>query len=175
LGGQLVQLIDQVIGGDGAFDQPAQAFAGVLVNDGHNLDRAPVGGGIELKVHRPHPIGRIGNSDPGRGAGADALATPARRHPQALLAPQSLQAFVVDIPAVGAGGMVGPAKPPAGMLFGPQAQPRPQSGVRVTQRLAGPAVTLGGAVLPGGPAGEPFTDPQDPLEVVYGRPPAFRA
>jgi hypothetical protein len=80
--------------------------------------------GVELKVHRPHPIRRIGNRDPGHGADARTFATLARRHPQALLAPQSLKAFVVDIPAVGAGGMVGAAKPPAGMLFGPQAQPR---------------------------------------------------
>ena len=120
LGGQPIQLIDQVIGGDGALDQPAQAFAGVLINDGHDLDRAPVGGGVELKVHRPHPIGRIGNHDLGRGAGARTFAAAALRHPQTLLAPQSLKAFVVDIPAVGAGGVVGAAKPPAGMLFGPE-------------------------------------------------------
>jgi hypothetical protein len=56
-----------------------------------------------LKVHRPHPIRRIGNRGLGRGAGADAFAATALRHPQALLAPQSLEAFVVDIPAVGAG------------------------------------------------------------------------
>jgi hypothetical protein len=36
-------------------------------------------------------------------------------------------------------------------------------------------VSLGCSVLPGHPAGEPFTDPQDPLEVTNGRPPAFRA
>jgi hypothetical protein len=36
-------------------------------------------------------------------------------------------------------------------------------------------VSLGGAVLPGNPAGEPFTDPQRSLELVHGSPPAFRA
>ena len=82
---------------------------------------------------------------------------------------------MVDIPAVGAGGMVGAPKPPAGMLFGPQAQPRPQSGVRVTRRMAGPAVTLGGAVLPGDPAGEPLTDLHHPHQVVHGGSPAVRA
>jgi hypothetical protein len=87
LGRQPVQLIDQDIGGDGAFNQPAQAFAGVLINDRHDLDRAPVGGGVELKVHCPHPIRRIGNHDPGRGAGAEAFAAAALRHPQALFAP----------------------------------------------------------------------------------------
>jgi len=34
---------------------------------------------------------------------------------------------------------------------------------------------LGCAVLPGHPAGQPLTDPQHPLQVVNGRPPAFRA
>ncbi len=173
--GQPVELIDQNIGGDAAFNQPAQAFPSVLINDRHDLDRAPVGGGVELKVHRPHPIGRIGNHDLGRGAGAEAFAAAALRHPQTLLAPQSLQAFVVDIPAVGAGAVIGAAKPPAGMLFGPQAQPRPQSSIRVARRLAGRAVTLGGAVLPGDPAGEPLTDLHHPHQVVHSGAPALRA
>jgi len=36
-------------------------------------------------------------------------------------------------------------------------------------------MSLGGSVLPGHAAGEPFTDTQHPLEVSNGRPPAFRA
>jgi hypothetical protein len=36
-------------------------------------------------------------------------------------------------------------------------------------------VALSGAVLPGDAAGEPFADPQHPLEVTNGCPPAFRA
>jgi hypothetical protein len=36
-------------------------------------------------------------------------------------------------------------------------------------------MALGGAVLPGDAAGEPFTDPQHALEVTNGRPSAFRA
>ena len=51
LGGQAIQLTNQVIGGDGSLDQPTQAFAGVLVDDGHDLDRPPIGGGVELKIH----------------------------------------------------------------------------------------------------------------------------
>ena len=81
-----------------------------------------VGGGVELKVHRPHPIRRISHQGVGGGGRADAFAAAALRHPQTLLAPQSLQALVVDIAAVGAGSV---AKPPAGMLFGPLAQPFP--------------------------------------------------
>lgn len=36
-------------------------------------------------------------------------------------------------------------------------------------------MALGSAVLPGHPAGEPFTDPQHALEVTNGCPSAFRA
>jgi hypothetical protein len=36
-------------------------------------------------------------------------------------------------------------------------------------------MTSRGAVLPGHPAGEPFTDPQHSLQMTNGRPPAFRA
>jgi hypothetical protein len=39
--------------------------------------------GIELKVHRPHPIRRIGNHDLRHGAGADAFAAAPLRYPQA--------------------------------------------------------------------------------------------
>ena len=139
VGGQPVQLVDQVIGGDAALDQPAQAFAGVLIHDGHDLDRAPVGGGVELKVHGPHPIRRIGNQRLGPSALAPrrlrrrrcGTRRPSSRH-------NSLQAFVVDIPAVGTSPMVGAAKPPPGMLFGPLGAATPKRGVRVTRRLAGP-------------------------------------
>ena len=36
-------------------------------------------------------------------------------------------------------------------------------------------MSLRRAVLPGDAAGEPFTDPQHPLEMTNGRSPAFRA
>jgi hypothetical protein len=36
-------------------------------------------------------------------------------------------------------------------------------------------VWLGATLVPGHPEGEPFTDPQHPLEVSNGRSPAFRA
>jgi hypothetical protein len=36
-------------------------------------------------------------------------------------------------------------------------------------------MTLGGAVLPGNAAGEPFADPQHPLQVTNGCPSMFRA
>jgi len=49
--------------------RPARpSIRGVLINDGHDLDRPPVSGGIKLKVHRPHPIRRIGYHILNRGA-----------------------------------------------------------------------------------------------------------
>jgi hypothetical protein len=48
-----VELIDQPVAGDGSFDQAAEAFGGVLIDDGDNLDRPAIGGGVELEVDRP--------------------------------------------------------------------------------------------------------------------------
>lgn len=39
VGREPVELVDEVVAGDGAGDQPAEAFAGVLVDDGGDLDR----------------------------------------------------------------------------------------------------------------------------------------
>jgi integrase len=48
----------------------------VLVDDRDNLDRAAVGGGIELKVHRPHPVRRIRRRHHWCGAGAHTVVLP---------------------------------------------------------------------------------------------------
>jgi hypothetical protein len=54
--GEAVEFVDQVSSGDVAVDQAAEAFAGVFVHYGHDLDRSAVGGGVELEVHRPHHV-----------------------------------------------------------------------------------------------------------------------
>jgi len=54
LGGQAIQLTDQLVGSYGSLDQSTQAFSGVLVDDRHDLDRPPIGGGIELRIHCEH-------------------------------------------------------------------------------------------------------------------------
>ncbi len=61
------------------------------------------------------------------------------------------------------------------MVLGVLAQPGPQCGIGVRRGGCGGFVALSGAVLPGDPAGEPFTDPQHPLKVTNSCPPAFRA
>ena len=51
--GEAVEFVDEDVGGDGAVDEAAEAFAGVFVDDGDDLDRAAVGGGVELEVDGP--------------------------------------------------------------------------------------------------------------------------
>jgi len=90
LGGQAVQLGDQVLAGDAALDHPAQAFTGVLVDDGNDLDRPTIGGDVEPEVHRPHPVGRIRDHCQWRGRGAVPLAPSTLRHPKPFLTPKAL-------------------------------------------------------------------------------------
>ena len=42
---------DEFLAGDGALNHSTKAFAGVLIDDGHELDRSSVGGDVELEVH----------------------------------------------------------------------------------------------------------------------------
>jgi len=87
LSDEAVEFVDQVLAGDRALDQAAEAFTGVLIDDGHDLDRPAVGGGVELEVHSPHHVRRIGLRQVGRGGGAEAFAAAPLRDPQALLTP----------------------------------------------------------------------------------------
>ena len=82
--------------GDAAFNEAARAFTGVLVDDRHDLDRPAIGGGIELEIGRPHPIGSIGARRVGHRRGSVAFAASSLRHPQPLLAPESWNLLVID-------------------------------------------------------------------------------
>ena len=70
-----------VLAGDAALNHPTEAFAGVFVDDRDDLDRPSIGGGIELEVHRPHLVGRIGAHLWRRGGGAMTFTAPPLRHP----------------------------------------------------------------------------------------------
>ena len=111
VGGKPVEFVDQLVAGNGAFDESAEAFAGVLVDDGDNLDRPAIGGGVELEVDRPHPVRRLGRHRLS-GGGAEPFATTALRHPEPLVAPQPLDFLVVDWPALSPGVVVGPPVTP---------------------------------------------------------------
>jgi hypothetical protein len=154
---------------------PPKHSRGVFVDDRDDLDRPPVGGGIELEVHRPHPIGRIRDDRRRCGRGAAAFSASPLWHPKPFLTPKPLDLLVIDDPAFGAGVMIGGPEPTARMILGVGAQPVPQGGVGIVGGIGGGFVSLGGAVLPGHAAGEPLADPQHTLEMTNGCPPAFRA
>jgi hypothetical protein len=163
-----------VLAGDAALDQAAETLAGVLINDRNDLDRAPVGGGVELEVHRPYPIRRIGGRDIGSG-GAMAFAAATLRNPQSLLTPEPLNLLVIGLPALATGIVIRRSEAAARVVLRVGAKPGPQRGVGILGGRRDGLVALGGAVLPGHAAGEPLTDPQHPLQVTNGGPPAFRA
>ena len=108
------------------------------------------------------------------GAGTEPFAAPALRHPQTFLAPQALHLLVVHGPALAAGVVVGAAESPPRDASSRTPQP-PRSAASGSAGVDARAVALGGAVLPGHPAGEPLTDPITVDQVVNGCPPAFRA
>jgi hypothetical protein len=86
-----------------------------------------------------------------------------------------LQFLVVDDPALAARVVIGGAESPPQMILGVVMQPCPQTGIGIGRRLGLGLAALGCSVLPGHPAGEPFTHAHHRDEAVHGRPPACRA
>jgi hypothetical protein len=97
------------------------------------------------------------------------------RHSQPFFAPKALNLLVIDCPAPGAGVVIGGSEPTSWVVPGVLAEPVPQGRIRIVRGGRDRLVSLGGAVLPGHAAGEPFADPQHALEVTNGRPPTRRA
>ena len=56
LQGELIQDGDDAVGVDAAIHVDRQGFAGELVDDVEHLQGAAIGGGVELKVHRPDDV-----------------------------------------------------------------------------------------------------------------------
>jgi hypothetical protein len=86
-----------------------------------------------------------------------------------------LDLLVIHLPAFTAGVVIRRSKPATRMVLGVLPQPSPQCRITIARCRRHGLVSLGGAVLPGDAAGEPFAYPQHPLEMTNGRPPAFRA
>jgi len=80
--GEVIEFSDEFLAGDGALNHSTKAFAGVLIDDGHELDRSCVGGGVELEVHGPHPVGRIGDHGVRCSGAAVVFAASSLRYPQ---------------------------------------------------------------------------------------------
>ena len=72
--------------------------------------------GVELEVHRPHHVRSIRRWRVD-GRGPDAFAAPPLRDAQALVTPDALDLLVVYHPALGAGVVVRPSIPVAGMVL----------------------------------------------------------
>ena len=82
---------------------------------------------------------------------------------------------MVHDPALTAGVVIRTAEPPPRMGFRISAQPGPHRRVGVSRCRRCRLASLGGAVLPGHRAREPFTDPHHRDEVVNGCAPGGRA
>ena len=103
------------------------------------------------------------------------VSAPSLRDPQSFLSPKALDLLVIHAPALAAGIVIRRPETATRMDLGVLAQPGPQCGIGILRGCCVGLVTLSRAVLPGDAAGEPFTNPQHPLEVTNGRPPTFRA
>ena len=135
LQGQLVEDVDDAVGVDRAVGVDGQGFAGELVDDVEHLDGAPVGGGVELKVHRPDHVRTDRTHRPNGGPDAgQAFLLAALRDPQALLAPEAADALVVDGPAGFPGCDRCSPPAPAGPVGGEFPQPGPQLGFLIGDR-----------------------------------------
>ena len=102
LGDDAVQHVDNVVGVDTPLGLHRQRFAGELVNDVKQLDRATVVGDVELKIERPHLVWPLGPQAVTRHRRLPAALafTPLGRNPEPFLAPQSLSPLAVDRPAL---------------------------------------------------------------------------
>jgi hypothetical protein len=69
----------------------------VLVDDGGDLGRPPVGGDVQSEIDAPHFIGCI-RADLGCGGSAAAFATATLRRPQTSFASEPLKPHVIDPP-----------------------------------------------------------------------------
>ena len=89
------------------------------------LTGPPVGGGVELEIHRPHPIGCIGDHGVRGGRGTVAFAASALRYPKSLFAPKALDFLVIHPPAFTTGVVIRRPEAPPGMILGVGARTSP--------------------------------------------------
>lgn len=134
----------------------------------------PVGGLIELKVDRPHVIGRLGAesvSRDRRDAKPLALSAPLR-HPESFLAPQPLRPLAVQLPSLVEQQLMRTTVAPPRPTTGDPTQLRPQ---RLIVANHDRLVTLGRAVLPDIAARPPLRDTKAVLDHQDRPAPARRA
>src|SRR6516164_9783074 len=139
----LLECVDGVVGSHSSRDRSSQRFAGVLVGDREDLERAAIGGAVGDEVDRPHLIRPSCDEVTGH-----PRPTPTTlrfgRQPEPLIAPQPLQPLAVTGPALTAEDRVDPPVAVARMTASEPLQPLPE------QRLLGDEstpVTLRRAML----------------------------
>ena len=115
-GHELLEDRNRGVGVDAALTAHGERLAGVLVDDVEELEDATVLGLVELEVERPDLVGSLGLQALGRhGRLSDSLSlSPPPGDPQALLAPQALDALAVEAEALleqaGMGAAIAPAR-----------------------------------------------------------------
>ncbi len=166
-GDEVLEVGGESVGGNRALHEAADAFAGVFVDDRADLDQSSVLVGVELEVHRPHHVRRVRRRRVD-GRGPDALASTPLRDPEPFVTPQALDLLVVHHPPLGAGVVIRPPIPVAGMVLRPGAQPLPERPIRVRDRVALERSPVRGAAQPDQTARHPFAHPQLALEVIDG-------
>src|SRR5690625_1819792 len=131
LSDQCFQVVEEVVGGDGPFDQSADAFAGVFIHDRADLEHFALLTDIELEIHGPHHIGCIRSRSVDCG-GAHSFASATLGHSESFFTPQALYFLVVDVPSFSPCIMVSAAISPAWVVCGVLAQPGTQRLVRIS-------------------------------------------
>ena len=166
-GDEVLEVGGESVGGNRALHEAADALPGVFVDDRADLDQSSVLVGVELEVHRPHHVRRVRRRRVD-GRGPDALASTPLRDPEPFVTPQALDLLVVHHPPLGAGVVIRPPIPVAGMVLRPGAQPLPERPIRVRDRVALERSPVRGAAQPDQTARHPFAHPQLALEVIDG-------
>jgi len=102
LGLGTVQHLDHIVGGDGAAQPAADAFAGVLVAHRKRLDRSTVRGRIEYEIECPDLVPALCPKplDGYRARPHPMSLHRVRPHPQTFLAPQPLHPLAIHHPAL---------------------------------------------------------------------------
>src|SRR5690625_7927803 len=97
LSDQCFQVVEEVVGGDGPFDQSADAFAGVFIHDRADLEHIALLTDIELEIHGPHHIGCIRSRSVDCG-GDHTFASAALWHSETFFTLQEVNYIMVDEP-----------------------------------------------------------------------------
>ena len=146
----------------------------MLVDHVQELQPTPIGGGVELEVHRPDLMRVFGLVAPHRAIGGTGPLLLSRSGPlQAFLPPESMNPLVGHQPALAPQQAVGHPPAPADVLSGDLLEATPELGLLDIDDPA--TMALGAAVLAHYAAGEPLRDPEHGAQGLNSPAASFRA